>query len=95
VVRPYEMMVLFHPEIEDHKAAAEDIAELVKNQGGEISKIDNWGKRRLAYEIDKIREGFYSVYTFTVERTKIREMERLLKLRNSVMRHVVVRLDEK
>ena len=80
-MRPYEMMVLFHPEIEDHKTAAEEIAELVKSQGGEVS--------------DKIREGFYSVYTFTVDRTKIREMERLLKLRNTVMRHVIVRLDEK
>ncbi len=95
MVRPYEMMVLFHPEIEDHKAAAEEVAEIVKDQGGEVSKVDNWGKRKLAYEIDKIRDGFYSVYTLTIERTKIPEIERILKLRTSVMRYVIVRLDEK
>ena len=48
MVRPYEMMVLFHPDVEDHKVLAEEIGEVVKGVGGEVSKIDHWGKRRLA-----------------------------------------------
>jgi len=94
VVRPYEMMVLFHPDVEDHKVLAEEIGEVVKGVGGEVSKIDHWGKRRLAYPVDKKQEGYYTLYQLTLDPGQVKELDRLLHIRTNVMRHMVVRKDE-
>jgi len=94
-VRPYELMVLLKPEIEDHKAAVEALGEVVRGLGGEIAKVDIWGKRRLAYPIDKITDGFYALYTLDMDPPQVQELDRLFKLREDVIRHIVVRLDEK
>ncbi|QTX33148.1 30S ribosomal protein S6 [Aminithiophilus ramosus] len=94
-MRPYELMVLLKPEIEDHKATVEVLGEVVRGLGGEIAKVDIWGKRRLAYPIDKIVDGFYTLYTLDMDPTQVQELDRLLKLRDDVIRHIVVRLDEK
>jgi len=94
VVRPYEMMVLFHPDVEDHKVLAEEIGEVVKGVGGEVSKIDHWGKRRLAYPVDKKQEGYYTLYQLTLDPGQVKELDRLLHIRANVMRHMVVRKDE-
>jgi len=93
-VRPYEMMVLFHPDVEDHKVLAEEIGEVVKGVGGEVSKIDHWGKRRLAYPVDKKQEGYYTLYQLTLDPGQVKELDRLLHIRTNVMRHMVVRKDE-
>jgi len=94
VVRPYEMMVLFHPDVEDHKVLAEEIGEVVKGVGGEVSKIDHWGKRRLAYPVDKKQEGYYTLYQLALDPGQVKELDRLLHIRTNVMRHMVVRKDE-
>ncbi len=94
-MRPYELMVLLKPEIEDHKAAVEALGEVVRGLGGEIAKVDIWGKRRLAYPIDKITDGFYALYTLDMDPPQVQELDRLFKLREDVIRHIVVRLDEK
>lgn len=94
MVRPYEMMVLFHPDVEDHKVLAEEIGEVVKGVGGEVSKIDHWGKRRLAYPVDKKQEGYYTLYQLTLDPGQVKELDRLLHIRANVMRHMVVRKDE-
>ncbi|HOU32377.1 MAG TPA: 30S ribosomal protein S6 [Synergistaceae bacterium] len=93
-MRPYEMMVLFHPDVEDHKVLAEEIGEVVKGVGGEVSKIDHWGKRRLAYPVDKKQEGYYTLYQLTLDPGQVKELDRLLHIRTNVMRHMVVRKDE-
>ncbi|WP_342449243.1 30S ribosomal protein S6 [Acetomicrobium sp. S15 = DSM 107314] len=93
MVRPYEMMVLFHPELEDHKVAVDEVGELVKSIGGEIAKVDLWGKRRLAYPIQKKEEGFYAVYAFNMEPSQVKELRRRVRLQSSVMRHMLVRPD--
>ncbi|HQH78346.1 MAG TPA: 30S ribosomal protein S6 [Synergistaceae bacterium] len=93
-MRPYEMMVLFHPDVEDHKVLAEEIGEVVKGVGGEVSKIDHWGKRRLAYPVDKKQEGYYTLYQLTLDPGQVKELDRLLHIRANVMRHMVVRKDE-
>ncbi len=94
MVRPYEMMVLFHPDVEDHKVLAEEIGEVVKGVGGEVSKIDHWGKRRLAYPVDKKQEGYYTLYQLALDPGQVKELDRLLHIRTNVMRHMVVRKDE-
>jgi len=93
-VRPYEMMVLLHPDVEDYNASVEEVAEMVRGLGGTISKIDRWGKRRLAYPVQKKTEGLYAIYSFTLDPVQVKELERLTRLKSQVMRHIVV-LQEK
>jgi len=94
VVRPYEMMVLLHPDVEDYNASVEEVEEMVRGLGGTISKIDRWGKRRLAYPVQKKTEGLYAIYSFTLDPVQVKELERLTRLKSQVMRHIVV-LQEK
>lgn len=94
MVRPYEMMVLLHPDVEDYNASVEEVAEMVRGLGGTISKIDRWGKRRLAYPVQKKTEGLYAIYSFTLDPVQVKELERLTRLKSQVMRHIVV-LQEK
>jgi small subunit ribosomal protein S6 len=93
-VRLYELTVILVPEMEDHKASAEEIAEVVRGLGGEVDKIDLWGKKRLAYPIKKQQEGFYALITFKITPDSISEIDRVLGLRASVLRHLVVAMDE-
>jgi small subunit ribosomal protein S6 len=93
-VRLYELTVILAAEMEDHKASVEEIAEVVRGLGAEVDKIDLWGKKQLAYPIKKQQEGFYALITFKTEPDSIRELDRVLGLRASVLRHLVVATDE-
>ncbi|HOJ81486.1 MAG TPA: 30S ribosomal protein S6 [Acetomicrobium flavidum] len=93
-MRPYELMVLIHPDTEEVKAQVDEISEVIKGLGGEFLKADIWGKRRLAYPVNKQIEGYYALLDFNLEPSKISEIDRLLKLRDRVLRHLIVRLDE-
>ncbi len=93
-MRPYEMMILVNPDLEDPKEEISNVEEVVRGLGGEIAKTDIWGKRRLAYPIDKHTEGFYAVCNFKFDQVQLKELDRVLKLRSEVWRHMVVRLDE-
>lgn len=94
-VRSYEMVVILKADIEDGKAASEEIAEVVRGLGAEVEKVDLWGKKKFAYPIDKQLEGFYILYTFKLDPSQVKEMERLLSLRDKVIRQMVVNLEEK
>ncbi|HHZ04858.1 MAG: 30S ribosomal protein S6 [Acetomicrobium sp.] len=94
-MRPYELMVLIHPDVEEVKAQVDEISEVIKGLGGEFHKSDIWGKRRLAYPVEKQVEGYYALIEFDLEPSQIGEVDRLLKLRDQVLRHLIVRLDEK
>ena len=59
----YELTVILTPELEDHKAKTEEIAEVVRGLGAEVEKIDLWGKKQFAYLIRKLQEGFYALIT--------------------------------
>jgi small subunit ribosomal protein S6 len=93
-VRLYELTVIYAAELEDHKAAADETAEVVRGLGAEVDKIDLWGKKPLAYPIKKQVEGFYAHITFKGEPDSIRELDRVLGLKASVLRHLVVVADE-
>lgn len=94
-MRPYEMLTIFHPDIEEHTEAAAEIEEVVRNLGGEPGKTDHWGKRKLAYPIDKIEEGRYVLFNFSIDPVQIKELDRLLKLKTSVVRHLVISKEDK
>jgi small subunit ribosomal protein S6 len=90
----YEVTYVLRPSLEetevDEKANA--IAEGVKTRGGEVvGELEKAGKRRLAYEIDDVREGYYITMHFKSGAEEQRELERLLRLNESVLRHIIIR----
>ncbi|MCF4113860.1 MULTISPECIES: 30S ribosomal protein S6 [Dethiosulfovibrio] len=93
-MRPYEMMVLLEADLEDHSAELDGIKEVIAKLGGDVDKVDIWGKRRLAYPIDKRTEGYYALVYFKLDPSKQKEMTRLLSLRTAIVRNLVIRLDQ-
>lgn len=94
-VRPYEMLVLMSAELEDPKEEIAKVEEVVRSLEGEIVKTDFWGKRRLAYPIDKKTEGFYALCNFKLKPDQLGELHRVLGLRPNIYRQMTIRLDEK
>jgi small subunit ribosomal protein S6 len=92
-VRLYELTVILAAELDDHKAAVEEITEVVRGLGAEVDRIDLWGKKRFAYPIKKQQEGFYALITMKMAPDQIKELDRVLGLRVSVLRHLVVVAD--
>lgn len=92
----YEVMFIIDPTLEDEKRDA--VVETVKSiiaDDGEVSKVDVWGMRKLAYPIQKKNEGYYVVIDFVGNSTLPKELDRRLKISESVMRHLIVNKDEK
>ncbi|EHM13591.1 MULTISPECIES: 30S ribosomal protein S6 [Jonquetella] len=94
-MRLYEMMVIINPSVEEHSAEIKGIEELVARLSGEVTKSDLWGKRRLAYEIKGLNEGIYVVFELKLDPSALSELDRLMKLRPNVVRHMVTVRDEK
>lgn len=94
-MRPYEMMVLLSAELEDPKEELAKVEEVVRSLGGEVAKTDVWGKRRLAYPIEKKTEGVYALCNFSLDPDQLVEMNRVLGLRPNIYRQMTIRLDEK
>ncbi|MCD2499886.1 MULTISPECIES: 30S ribosomal protein S6 [Microbacterium] len=92
----YELMVILHPELDERQVAPnlDKFLKVITNDGGSIDKVDVWGKRRLAYEIQKKNEGIYAVVDFTATSEATLELDRQLKLSELVMRTKVLRAEE-
>lgn len=92
----YELMVILDPEIDERTVAPslDKFLNVIRNDGGTIDKVDVWGKRRLAYEINKKSEGIYAVVEMTAEAASTVELDRQLKLSEAVMRTKVLRAEE-
>ena len=71
------------------------IEAAVVNEGGVIDNVDEWGKRKLAYEIDKLEEGDYTLIDFHADPTQIGELDRVLRINDAVKRHMIVRRPDK
>jgi small subunit ribosomal protein S6 len=98
MVRPYEIVTIYNPGLENEEAydaQIERFAALVTENGGEVVNIDKWGRRRLAYEIKGLTEGYYVEMTFNAEPAVAAELERVLKITDTVVRHLLVKVDEK
>lgn len=93
-VRHYEMLTIFSPDIEDPKVEAEKVEEVVRSLGGTIGQTDVWGKRALAYPIQKKSEGYYVLFNFELEPAQTFELRRVLGLRQNVFRQMAVLLDK-
>jgi small subunit ribosomal protein S6 len=92
----YELMVILDPEIDERTVAPslDKFLNVIRNDGGTIDKVDIWGRRRLAYEINKKSEGIYAVVDFTSHSDATVELDRQLKLSEAVMRTKVLRAEE-
>ncbi len=92
----YELMVILDPEIDERTVAPslDKFLNVIRNDGGTIDKVDVWGRRRLAYEINKKTEGIYAVVDFTASSDATVELDRQLKLSEAVMRTKVLRAEE-
>lgn len=92
-MRKYESMYILRPDFDEQavKALVERFANVITEQGGEVVKTDEWGKRKLAYPIEKFREGYYVVMNFNAEADVPKELERIYKITDGVLRYIVVR----
>ncbi|MEW6663314.1 MAG: 30S ribosomal protein S6 [Bacillota bacterium] len=95
-MRTYELLYIIKPDLdaEQTTATVEKFAELVRNNGGEIAKLDQWGKRRLAYEVQDYREGFYVLMQFKAEPAAASEVERILKISDNTIKYLITRIGE-
>ena len=92
-MRRYELMLVFSPEAPDDRISAiiDRTTRQITAAGGQIVKVAPWGRRRLAYAIDRHREGAYHIVVFEAPTTVIAELERDLLITEEVLRHLVVR----
>ena len=92
----YELMVILNPEIDERQVAPslDKFLKVITTDGGTIENIDIWGKRRLAYEIQKKTEGIYAVVNFTATSAATQELDRQLNLSEQIMRTKVLRAEE-
>ncbi len=93
----YEVTYILRPNLEeaDVDARSNAIGEIIKSQGGEVVAIEKLGKKRLAYEINDLREGNYVVMQFRSTGVASKELERQMKLHEDVVRAIVIHLDKK
>jgi small subunit ribosomal protein S6 len=92
-MRDYELMTIHRPDLGEDEVAAK-VAELESNlssQGATVDDRDLWGKRRFAYEIEHLSEGYYSVVNFRAEVDAVDAVDRMLSLNDEVLRHKIVR----
>jgi small subunit ribosomal protein S6 len=96
-MRRYELMLLLRPDLEDDKlqAAVEKVTRAIVNGGGSLSKVSPWGKRRLAYDIDRHREASYFLIHFDIEPGQVREIERGLLISDEILRHLVTLIEDR
>ncbi len=92
-MRRYELMVILDPDLEERTVAPslDTFLNVVRKEGGTVENVDIWGRRRLAYEINKKPDGIYAVVDLTCEPATVKELDRQLNLNESVMRTKVLR----
>ena len=91
----YEVMYIVKP-VEDEacEAVVAKFEKLITANGGNVEKTDRWGKKRLAYEIDDIAEGLYVLVTFSAEPKTVKELDRVMKITDEILRHMIIRKGE-
>ena len=94
-MRTYEVMVILDPSLEERtvEPSLDKYLNVVRKDGGSVESVDVWGRRRLAYEINKQAEGIYAVVWLTAEPATVKELDRQLGLNESVLRTKVLRPD--
>ena len=96
-MRPYEVMVIIDASADDEviNATIDKATKTISSHGGNPGKVDRWGKRRFAYELDHRTEGYYALIEASAEPKAMHELDRVLRLADEVVRHKVILLPEK
>src|SRR5882672_3248556 len=94
-MRHYEVMVILDPSLDERTVAPslDTFLNVIRTSGGNVEKVDIWGKRRLSFEILKHAEGIYAVLDVNAEPDAVKELDRQLSLQESVLRTKVLRRD--
>ena len=92
-MRKYETIFILNPSFDDEtvKANIEKFKGVIENGGGTVDNVDFWGKRKLAYEIKKVNEGFYTLINFTAGPELPKELDRIFRITDGVVRHIIVK----
>ena len=95
-VRHYEVMIILDSKQDERTVAPslDKYLEIVRKENGKVEKVDVWGKKRLAYPINKKEEGIYAVINLECEADTVKELDRLLNLNDNVLRTKVLRTDK-
>ncbi len=96
-MKAYELLFFINPSIDDDARAAvkKRIDATIAQDGGVIDNVDEWGKRRLAYEVDGLTDGDYTLIDFHTEPAAIAELDRVLRISDYVIRYMIVRRDDR
>lgn len=91
-MRKYETMFIIKPGLDEEatKAVIDKFLNLLKERDSEIESVEEWGMRRLAYEVNKLREGYYVLVNFSAEPDTVAELERVFRISGDILRHMVI-----
>ncbi len=94
-MKKYEIMYIINPTVleEGREALIAEVNELLTTNGAVVSKTEKWGERKLAYEINKKKSGFYVLTTFEIDGLKLAEIEAKLNINEPIIRYMIVKLD--
>ncbi|HEY5576425.1 MAG TPA: 30S ribosomal protein S6 [Clostridiaceae bacterium] len=96
-MRKYETIFILQPTLDEEavKANIEKFKGVIENGGGVIENVDFWGKRKLAYEIKKVNEGFYTLINFSADAELPKELDRIFRINDTIVRHIIVNIERK
>lgn len=96
-MKAYELLFFVNPSIDDETrlAAMKRIDTTISEQGGKVVNVDEWGKKKLAYEIGELTDGDYTLIDFQAEPDAIAELDRVLHIMDAIVRYMIVRRDDR
>ena len=96
-MKAYELLFVLNPSADEEARAGvmKRIDVAIVDEGGVVDSVDDWGRRKLAYEIDHLTEGDYTLINFHAEPTQIAELDRVLRINDAVIRHMIVARTDK
>lgn len=96
-MKAYELLVLLNPSLDDETRAAtlQRVQDVITNDGGIVDSVDSWGKRKLAFEINKMTEGDYILIDFHTAPSAIAELDRVLHITDAVVRYMIVQREDR
>lgn len=95
-MRKYETIFVAHPSLDEEavKALIEKFKGVIEKENGTIDNVDFWGKRKLAYEIAKVNEGYYTLINFTANTELPKELDRVFGITDGIIRHIIVKEEQ-
>jgi small subunit ribosomal protein S6 len=96
IMNKYESVIIINPSLDEQgiKDVITKFTDLINNNNGKVENVDEMGKRKLAYEIKKQSEGYYVVYTFEANPEFIKELERIYRITDSIMKFITIRKED-